>query len=65
MTVKEIKIAIEQLPDRDFIQLSSWFDEYENAKWDREIEEDQKHGKLDFLIKQALQEIENGEIAPL
>ena len=29
-------------------------------KWDREIEEDSKNGKLNFLIKQALDEKRQG-----
>lgn len=65
MTVTELKLAIKKLPPGDYNQLISWIDEYENSKWDMEIEQDQKSGKLDKLINQALQDFENGNVERL
>ena len=62
MTVTELKLAIKKLPPADYNQLISWIDEYENSKWDMEIEQDQTSGKLDKLINHALQDIENGNV---
>ena len=44
------------MPKEDFYKLRDWILERDWEKWDREIEEDSKSGKLDFLIKQALDE---------
>ncbi len=54
--VDEIKAAIEALPEEDCVQLRQWFSEKDWEKWDRQIEEDSESGRLDFLIKEALDE---------
>jgi hypothetical protein len=54
--VDEIKAAIEALPEGDYAQLRQWFSEKDWQKWDRQIEIDSDSGKLDFLIKEALNE---------
>ncbi len=51
--IKEIKEAIESLPEREYKELLRWFTEKDWEKWDRQIAEDSKSGKLDFLVKQA------------
>ncbi len=51
--VREIKEAIESLPDQEYKELLRWFTEKDWEKWDRQIAEDSKSGKLDFLVKQA------------
>ena len=51
--VNEIKAAIEALPEEEYVRLRRWFSERDWKKWDQEIEEDSKSGKLDFLIKEA------------
>jgi len=54
--VEQIKVAIESLPDKDFVKLRKWFSEKDWEKWDRQIEEDSKDGKLDFLTREAFKE---------
>ena len=54
--VEQIKVAIENLPDKDFVKLRKWFSEKDWEKWDRQIEEDSKDGKLDFLTREAFKE---------
>ena len=54
--VERIKIEIESLPDKEYSKLRQWFSERDWEKWDRQIEEDSGSGKLDFLIKEALDE---------
>ncbi|MEW6448681.1 MAG: hypothetical protein AB1426_11470 [Bacillota bacterium] len=63
--VAEIKAAIENLPESDFVQLRKWFWEKDWQKWDRQIEEDSKAGKLDFLIKEAFDEKSKGQLKEL
>jgi len=52
----EIKAAIENLPEKDFVQLRKWFWEKDWQKWDKQIDADSGLGKLDFLVKEALDE---------
>ncbi len=63
--VEQIKVAIESLPDKDFVKLRKWFSEKDWEKWDRQIEEDSKDGKLDFLTREAFKEKQEGKLKDL
>ena len=65
LNVEEILSSIESLPKEEFAKLRKWFCERDWEKWDREIEEDSKSGKLDYLIKEALSEKEDGKLKEL
>ena len=60
--VEEIKAAIEALPQKDYARLRDWFSE---RNWDRQIEADSQSGKLDFLVKEALDEKRRGSLKGL
>lgn len=64
-TVSEIKEAIETLPEKDYVQLRQWFSEKDWGKWDKQILVDSEAGKLDFLIKEALEEKSKGKLKEL
>jgi len=64
-SIEEAIEFIESLPKEDFYKLRDWILERDWEKWDREIEEDSKSGKLDFLIKQALDEKKQGLLKDL
>ena len=51
--VVEIQDAVRALPEAQLEIFSSWFDEYEEKLWDRQIEKDQKSGPLNDLMKRA------------
>lgn len=53
--VEEIEKAIDALPEEDYVHLRQWFSEKDWQKWDRQIEADSGSGKLDFLLKDALE----------
>jgi hypothetical protein len=53
--VDEIKEAIDTLPEEDYVLLRQWFSEKDWQKWDAQIAEDSGSGKLDFLLKEALE----------
>jgi hypothetical protein len=53
--VEEIKQAIDTLPEEEYIQLRQWFSEKDWQKWDQQIAVDSESGKLDFLLKEALE----------
>jgi len=63
--VDQIKAAINALPKRDYIQLRQWFSEMDWQLWDQQIQGDSDAGMLDFLIKEALDEKENGSLKEL
>ncbi len=63
--VDEIKEAIEALPEEEYGQLRQWFSKKDWQKWDREIEAGSESGKLDFLIKEALDEKAKGKLKEL
>jgi hypothetical protein len=54
--VEEIKQAIDTLPEEDYVQLRQWFSEKDWHKWDAQIAADSESGKLDFLLKEALED---------
>jgi len=64
-TVEEILSSIETLSREEFARLREWFYERDWARWDREIEENSKSGKLDFLVKEALVEKADGRLKEL
>jgi hypothetical protein len=53
--VEEIKQAIDTLSQDDYVLLRRWFSEKDWQKWDAQIADDSDSGKLDFLIKEALE----------
>jgi hypothetical protein len=60
-TVTEIKDAVLALPEDQFKEFSSWFDEYEEQHWDRQIERDQKSGPLRGLMEKTRSDFEAGK----
>ena len=53
MTVAELEQAITQLSEQELDRFHAWFDEYYAELWDKQIEEDEKAGKLDKLIAES------------
>jgi hypothetical protein len=51
--IELIERDIEQLDDKSFAAFREWFLAYENARWNRQIEQDSKSGKLDSLVQEA------------
>ncbi|RKX59610.1 MAG: hypothetical protein DRP37_06335 [Thermodesulfobacteriota bacterium] len=56
LEVNEIKAAIEPLPEKEFIELRHWSSEKDWQKWNGQIEVDSESGKLDFLVREAIDE---------
>jgi hypothetical protein len=63
--VDELKRVIERLPREEFTELVRWLSEKEWERWDREIEADSKAGRLDFLVREALDEKTRGTLKDL
>ncbi len=63
--VNKLKAAIKALPEEEYIQLRRWFSERDWEKWDRQIELDSESGRLDFLIRESLDEKAKGKLKEL
>jgi hypothetical protein len=48
-TIREIKLAIEQLDHCSLEKLSDWFENYLAERWERRFATDVKAGRLDKL----------------
>jgi hypothetical protein len=65
MSVEELESAIASLPPDQFARLAAWFAEYQAELWDRQIEADQRAGRLDAVIARVRDEIAAGRSEPL
>ncbi len=63
--VDELKTEIERLPQEEFTELVRWLSEKGWERWDKEIEADSESGKLDFLMREALEEKAKGTLKDL
>ena len=63
--IAEIQQAIAALPETDYLELRQWFGEFDQEKWDRQIDMDSSLGKLDFLIAEALEAKKHGALKEL
>jgi hypothetical protein len=63
--VDELKTEIEGLPEEEFTELVRWLSEKDWERWDKEIESDSDTGKLDFLVREALDAKAKGTLKDL
>ena len=57
--VAEIERAIKKLDNNDLKRFRSWYADFDQPEWDRQISEDIKAGKLDDLATRALNDYKN------
>ena len=58
--VELLEQQVSALDNQAFAQFREWFIEFEQARWETQIEADSNAGKLDFLINDALAEYHAG-----
>ena len=63
--INAVRKTIETLSEEEYAELRQWFSDRDSKKWDEEIENDSKSGKLDFLIEEALNEKRQGKLKDL
>jgi hypothetical protein len=56
---------IAKLPPEEFRKSADWMDEQRASAWVRQIEEDARSGKLDFLSKELDDDIAAGRTHPI
>ena len=64
-TVQEIEAAIGKLSDAEVLVLVDRLRERHAEAWDRQIESDVAAGRLDFLVAEARDELQQGKTKPL
>ena len=57
-SIVEVQEAVRALPEEEFGAFSSWFEQYEEERWDRQIERDQKSEPLRSLMEKARADFE-------
>ncbi|MGD0088531.1 MAG: hypothetical protein ABSE73_01300 [Planctomycetota bacterium] len=62
-TLAEIQKAIRALPESEFEALSSWFDQYDEERWQRRFEASQP--QLSHLAREVRKEIAQGRAKPM
>ena len=60
--IDELKNTIETLSPDDYGKLRQWFSERDWERWDEQLENDSKSGKLNFLIKEMEGEYKKGNL---
>jgi len=64
--LEKIQAAIESLSEEEYSRLREWFARKKDwEQWDQDIEVDSQSGKLDFLVKEALEEKSKGRLTDL
>lgn len=60
-TVAKIKKAVTTLPKDQYEEFSAWFADFEEKRWDRQIEKDQASGHFRDLMEKAQADFKSGE----
>ena len=60
--IEEIEQAVAALPDNDYRAFRQWFLSRDWEKWDLQIEDDSKGGRLAFLLDEARLAKQNGAL---
>jgi hypothetical protein len=64
-TIEEIEQAVARLGPSDYERFRQWLSDYDNQKWDRQLNEDAAAGKLDALANEALDDLRRGKCTDL
>lgn len=63
--LEELEKAVTALTSEEYRAFRQWFLERDWVQWDQQIEEDSRAGKLDFLIREALEAKQQGKLRDL
>lgn len=53
-TLEQLETVIASLPEEEYRKFRRWFLETDWKRWDSRIEEDSRAGKLNFLVREAV-----------
>jgi hypothetical protein len=64
MTLHELEQTIAKLPPAELSEFREWFLRFDGDRWDEQIDQDAKSGKLESLAQAALREFRSGQTNP-
>ena len=63
--IEQLEQQIQSLSEKELAEFRAWFQEFDWAMWDRQLERDVASGKLDKLGEKALRDHASGKTTPL
>ena len=63
--LEQLQKSVAELGEEELRAFTAWFEDFDGARWDRQIEADSNAGKLDKLTADAKAEIAAGKVRPL
>jgi len=64
-TIDEITKAVKELPPDELTAFRVWFEECDQALWDKQLERDVASGRLNSLADEALEDLRKGRCSDL
>lgn len=58
--LQAIETAVQELAPADRARFRAWFEQFDAADWDRQLEHDVTSGALDWLAAEALADLDSG-----
>ena len=65
MRVEDIEQGILSLPQDQLKQFRAWYEKFDANKWEEQIDQDAKDGRLDAIAEAALAEYKSGKARKL
>jgi hypothetical protein len=59
-TIEEIEDAVRRLSPEQRAAFRAWYAEFDADEWDRQLEADVAAGRLDWLVAEARNDLEEG-----
>ncbi len=63
--VEELTQQVSALSPEELTAFQTWYLEFQNEMWDRQIAADDAAGRLDHLIAEAMEDYAQGKVLPL
>jgi hypothetical protein len=63
--LEELERVVASLTAEEYREFRQWFLESDWEQWDKQIEEDSRGGKLDFLVREAIEAKKQGKLEEL
>ena len=63
--LSDIEQSVSKLADEEFARFRQWFLEFENNKWDLQIEQDINENKLSNMANEAVADYKKGKFKSL
>ncbi len=60
--IDEIENAVAALPVEEYRKFRKWFLEHDWKLWEEQIQADSESGKLDFLVEEAMDDKNRGNL---